>query len=439
MLKEKYKKITIYIFISSIFSLFLSSVSGIKTTDYKEEIIKLERWLLRNRDKSTFLPYSHVGDQRFENWTITYDSAVVTLAYIATGQIGKAKKIIDFYIKTPGVWRLDGIIEAVNSANSFLGEDWSVRSGSNMWIALASLHLYLETKKNNYLDFSRRLTDFVINLQNADKGDYNFGGVRLGPLGGENVAGDQHLNYDLNQPRFYDIYSTEHNIDAYALFNIVYQITQEDKYKNARDKALRWLKMVGFNQKEHRFNRGYSSDGGLDECVATDTQSLGISALGVETLNSFESNFAERIVEFVERNCLSSVSYVKPDGEKVVIKGVDFIDKTRASKLGRRPLVTPEWTFQLINAYRRLEKYYIKSGDNLRASKYKERRKQLIDSMLSMAIEDKGALAYPYATEAEAVIGHEYKTPRQGNLSAIGVAYGILALSGYDPLYIDNN
>lgn len=43
-------------------------------------------------------------------------------------------------------------------------------------------------------------------------------------------------------------------------------------------------------------------------------------------------------------------------------------------------------------------------------------------------------LAYLYATQAEAVIGHEYNTPRGGNLSTIGVAYGVLALSGFFPL-----
>ena len=44
------------------------------------------------------------------------------------------------------------------------------------------------------------------------------------------------------------------------------------------------------------------------------------------------------------------------------------------------------------------------------------------------------SLAYPYATLPEAVIGHEFKTPKKGTLSVIGVAWAVLALKGYDPL-----
>lgn len=44
----------------------------------------------------------------------------------------------------------------------------------------------------------------------------------------------------------------------------------------------------------------------------------------------------------------------------------------------------------------------------------------------------------PDATQAEAIIGHEYRTPKKGNLSAIGTAYAVLVLAGYDPLNREN-
>ena len=400
---------------------------------FQSQIIKLRNWLLMNKDHATGLPYSHVGDDRFENWAITYDSAVVTLAYIATGEIKEARKIIDFYIDTPNVWRLGGIIEAVCPTNPVLGEDWSVRTGSNLWMGIAGFHLYRVTGESKYLNFAKKLADFAISLQNNDESDFNFGGIRLGPLGSPNVSGDQHLGYDADQPAFYEIFATEHNIDAYALFNMLYQETKEAKYKEAKEKVLEWLKRVAYNKEEHRFNRGYKR--GLDTNFATDVHCWGISALGVDVLDTFESGLAEKMIEFVEKNSLTEIYYTKPDGKKVKVKGVDFIDYKTAYNLGRKPIVSPEWTFQLINAYRRLELYFKEKGNIEKEVKYKEKREDLIRSMLDLAIElNDGTLAYPYATQPEAIIGHEYRTPKEKTLSAIGVAYSILALLENDPL-----
>ncbi len=404
--------------------------------EYKIIIEKLDNWLCNNKDLSIGLPYSHMGDERFKDWTITYDSAVTALAYIAEGKISEAKKVIDFYIKTPNLWRLGGIIEAVNITNPALGEDWSVRTGSNLWMGIAGVHLYKITKDAKYLDFAKKLADFAASLQNNDEKDFNFGGIRLGPLGGPNVANDQHIDYDLNRPSFYEIFATEHNIDAYALFNLLYKETNETNYKDARDRTLNWLKRVAYNKKEHRFNRGYNR--GLDTNIATDVQSWGISALGVDVLDTFEIGFAEKIIEFVEKNYLTEVLYVKLDGKKVKVMGVDFIDHKTAGSLGRGPLVSPEWTFQLINAYNKLELDSRKNGDVKRESKYKEKKKEFINSMINLASNLNNTLAYPYATQAEAVIGHGYKTPVKGSLSIIGVSYRILALVPFDPLVCDN-
>lgn len=411
--------------------LFFSSWTA-KAENYNPYITKLQNWLLMNRDTATALPHSHVGDERFENWAITYDSAMVSLAYIVSGRINDAKKIVDFYIQTPVAWRLGGIIEAVNPTNPGLGEDWSVRTGSNLWMGIASFYLYKATGEIKYLDFSRKLADFAISLQDDDASDINFGGIRLGPLGGPNVASDQHLGFDVNQPSFYEVFATEHNIDAYALFNMLYKETKEAKYVEALDKVLTWLKNVAYNKEEHRLNRGYKR--GLDTAIATDIHSWGASALGVDLLNSFGPGMADKMVGLVEKNCLSEVTFTKPDGKKVKIKGVDFIDQKTATNLGRKPLISPEWTFQLVNAYRRLELDYKKRKDTQKESLYRRKKQELIRGMLDLAIESNNTLAYPYATEAEAVIGHEYNTPKEGNLSAICVSYAILVLSDFDPL-----
>lgn len=400
---------------------------------YQAQVEKFQKWLLNNTDPRTGLPYSHVGDQRFEGWCITYDAAIVTLAYVASGKINEAKRIIDFYRTHENIWRLGGIIEAVYARNPIgAGEDWSVRMGSNLWMGIASFHLYQKTGQKEYLEFSKKLADFAMSLQNNDEEDFNFGGIRLGPRGGPNVAGDQHLGYDKDQPSFHEIFATEHNIDAYALFNMLYLETKEDKFKKARDKVLNWLKRVAYNKKEHRFNRGYCR--GIDEVVATDVHSWAISALGVEVLDDFERGLAEKMMEFIEENCQVIVSYVKPDGKKITVIGADFVDHKAIKALGRDPMVSPEWTFQLVNAYKRLSDDLSRRRKGVKASLYNQRRLELIEGILSLAIEDGDGLAYPYATLPNAPIGHEYNTPKEGNLSAIGAAYAILALLEFDPL-----
>jgi hypothetical protein len=49
-------------------------------------------------------------------------------------------------------------------------------------------------------------------------------------------------------------------------------------------------------------------------------------------------------------------------------------------------------------------------------------------------VESDGGLGLPYATQPEALIGHEYRTPKKGTLSVIGAAYAVLALNEFDPL-----
>jgi len=412
------------------FSFYMQDACG---KNHQQQVDKFLNWMLKNSDPQTGLPYSHIGDERFKKWCITYDAAVASLAYTASGELERAKKIVDFYRRNENVWRLGGIIGAVYATEpNGAGVGWLVWTGENLWMGIASFHLYKATGQKEYLEFAKKLADFAITLQNEDKTDINYGGIPLGPKGEPNFLGDQHINSDVNQPSFHEVFATEHNIDAYALLNMLYQETKEKKYKEAKNKVLIWLKNVAYNKKEHRFNRGCRKN--IDSAIATDVHSWGISALGVDVLDMFELNLAEKIIKFVEKNCLVEVTFTKPTGEKVIVKGADFIDYKTARKLKRGPMVSPEWTFQLINAYKRLSDDFTKRGQKEKANRYNQKRLKLIESMLNLAIEDSGGLAYPYATLSDAPIGHGFNTPSKGNLSTIGVAYGILSLLEYDPL-----
>ncbi len=389
-------------------------------------------WLVENSDSRTGLPYSHVGDARFAGWTITYDAAVASMAHLASGDTARAKRVLDFYIETPVAWRLGGIIEAVDARRGVAGKDWSVRCGSNLWMGLSAVHLYRATREEKYLQLARRIADFALALEGPVDDPLKGGAIRLGPRGDTRFAGDQHLGHDKNAPAFFDIVSTEHNIDAYALFGFLHEETGEARYAEARARILGWLERVAWNREQGRFNRGALA--GVDEAVATDIHSWGLSALGLETLERWRPGLADSMVRYVEKECENEVPFTRLDGAAMKVRGVDFVDRAAAAALGRPPVVSFEWSFQLANAYGRLERAWRKRGDAARAADYAARRAKLLEGLVAAASASGAGRALPYATEAEALIGHEYRTPAAGNASSISAAYGILALTGFDPL-----
>jgi len=392
----------------------------------------LANWLISHRGAESGLPISHVGDVRFKNWCFTYDAAVAAIAFIAIDQPGEAERIIDFYITTENTHRLGGVIEAVIVVPPYDGKDWSVRTGANIWLGLASYHLFRSTKAEKYLTFATWIADFALDLQDRDNTSPTYGGIKLGPPGDTAFDGDQHFGYNSHLPGFEHIFATEATIDAFALFDRLEGKPGNGRFKSGRDLCLRWLKKVAWNPGQHRFNRGFHQE--PDFAVASDIHAWGISALGVARLDAIQPGAAEQMVRFVEANCRSTVSYRSPDGREATVTGFDFVDHEALKQLKRSPLVSPEWTFQMANAYRRLSDDFEAAGDKRKASLYAQKQRHLLAQVMEMASTRDNASGLPYASLGGVPLGHENDTPVQGSFSTIGVAYGILALTDYDPL-----
>ena len=200
-------------------------------------------------------------------------------------------------MRTPEVWRLGGVIEAVSfSEGRPLGRDWSVRSGANLWMGLAAGHLYRRTGEQAYLQLARRIADAALALQEKRRENPNRGGIAMGPPGDPANPKDQHFNYEPALPRYAESYATEINLDAYALFGLLAAETDAENYRKGRAEVLDWLKRQGFNDVEKRFNRGFG-----DATVATDVQSWGVSALGQEVLDRFAPDAARAILGYVDQ------------------------------------------------------------------------------------------------------------------------------------------
>jgi len=403
-----------------------------KPAQRSHQVTLLENWLLSHRGADSGLPVSHVGDPRFTDWCFTYDAAVAALAFIAVDRSGEAARIVDFYIKTPYVHRLGGIIEAVTAVPPYSGRDWSVRTGANLWMGLASYHLFKSTHDKKYLAFAARIADFAMGLQDHRRTSRTYGGITIGPKGDPSNNKDQHFDYDAGMPGFEQVFSTEATVDAFALYNMLGREPGMARFKAARDGCLVWLKKVAWNPVDQRFNRGFHQE--PDYAVATDVQAWAISALGVARLAVIEPGAAEHMIRFVEAHCRSTVAYRLPDGRRIRVRGFDFMDDGARVYYKRPPLISPEWTFEMSNAYKRLADDYGVMGQTRKAGLYAKKREDLLTQLMRMASIQGNAAGFPYATLGEATIGHEHETPVKGSFSMIGTTYGILALTGYDPL-----
>lgn len=415
--------------------LFGSSPAAFSLSDdeTKKQVNSFYKWILFHSNQNTELPSSHVGDPRLKEWCHTYDAAVCVLAFLAVGDVPRAKKIMDFYVNKELIRRLGGVIEAVlNFSKDGKGIDWQVRTGTNMWIGIASFHMYLATKDPEYLIFAQRQADFALSIQNSNPVSVNYGGIPLGPRGVPYNPKDQHILWEENAPEFVDIYSTEANISAWALLNMVASESSDPKYKVARKLVWDWLETVGFNAGEKRFNVGYYKD--PDMRFNADTHFWAISAFGPDGLNKWEQGLAHRFMEYAKDRTEVEITYKNDSGQEFKVKGYDFIDKEDAVSKLRGPMVSPEWTFRAAVAYSILADH--EQNEDIREY-YLSRREELIDSVMQMAKVKEGIASFPYASKGGAPIANEYSTPAPGHESVIGGAWAILALLDYDPLNLE--
>jgi hypothetical protein len=433
MLTEKLR-VSILFLLLTVFGFPVPASPQTASAPRSRQIRLLENWLLSHRGAESGLPVSHVGDLQLKDWCFTYDAAVVAVALLAVNRSGEAARIVDFYIHAKQAHRLGGIIEAVSVMPPYDGREWSVRAGANLWLGIASYHLYRSAHQKRHLAFAARIADFAIGLQDRRRTRRTYGGIAVGPPGDPANADDQHFDFDARMPGFEQVFSTEATIDAFALFNMLASEPGMARFREARDLCLAWLEKVAWNPVDKRFNRGFHQE--PDYSVATDIQAWAVSAMGVSQLDLIESGAAANMIHFVEENCQNTVPYRLPDGRRTTVRGFDFTDRGALAHYKRPPLVSPEWTFQMINAYQRLADDYSAMGASRKAELYSRKREDLLTQLLAVAVIQGDAAGFPYSTLGGAAVGHEHYTPAKGALSMIGTAYGILAIKGSDPLRI---
>lgn len=371
----------------------------------KENLDKMYQWLVVHQNPRSGLVMSFEGDSDIANWAFIYDQALIIQAYTHFGDLERARKILDFFQKKAK--KIDGKFVNAYYASDGNPAEYIIHSGPNIWLGIATLQYTNQTKDRTYLGLAEDIAQAIIRLQNED----TEGGIRGGP----NVGW----------------YATEHNLDAYAFFNMLHKITAKPPYQQARDKVLNWLVQHTYDKAELPIKRGKG-----DSTIATDTYAWSITAIGPKKLEELGMN-PDKIMEFAENTCAVEVLYTRPEGKTVELKGFDFAPQQHLSRGG---VVSSEWTAQMVMAFKIMADFYRKKGMADKTRAYEAKADEYLAELGKMIISSpsptgQGESCLPYATEDFVDTGHGWMTPKGKSTGSVaGTAYTLFAYYKYNPL-----
>jgi len=377
----------------------MDDLEKIRLSSSSQIIEGMYSWIKNRQDLLRGLILSYEGDQNLEKVCFTYDQALGAIIFLVQGDKLRAKKVLDFY--------LNKIDKGEDIYNAYLTNgdvfEYVVHAGPCAWIGIAALDYVKKTKDKKYLRVAKKVSGFLFSMMDSE------GGIR----GGEK---------DL-------WYSTEHNLDAYAFFDLFYRLTGKNSYNKAALKIKDWIARYAYTSYGPPVKRGKG-----DPTIATDTYSWSITALGPKMLYSLDMN-PEIILEFGVKNCEVSTNFKRKQGD-VVLTGFDF---AKVKNMSRGGVVSGEWTSQMILAFEVMADC-LKNKDSLKSEIYMQKavfyfselQKMLITSLSKSGREDP---CLPYASVPFADTGHGWRTPKGNTTGSLAAtAYFLLAYYGYNPL-----
>lgn len=367
------------------------------------------QWIRVHQNPRTGLVMSFEGDSDINGWAFTYDQSLVIQAFTNFNDLERARKMLEFFAGRAE--RKDGLFLNAYYAVDGSPAEFIVHCGPNLWLGIAVIQYTSKTNDQRYLKIAEDIAEGIINLQKQDP----EGGLRGGP----GVTW----------------YATEHNLDAYAFFDMLYTLTGKQKYSQSRDKVLDWLVKNTYNKADVPIKRGKG-----DSTIATDTYAWSIAALGPDKLKSLGMD-PGKIMDFAEETCGVNICYVNSEGDKAQIKGFDFAPQRHVARGG---VISSEWTAQMVISFKILADYYLRQGLFARENDYRLKADEYLLSLSKMIIcspsaSGQGANCLPYATQDFVDTGHGWYTPKgKATGSVSGTAYTIFAYYNYNPLELKN-
>ena len=371
----------------------------------KANIDKMYSWLAVHQNARTGLVISFEGDNELEDWAFTYDQSLALQVYLNFSDFERARKVLDFFARKAK--KRDTLVYNAYYAKDGNPSEFIVHAGPNIWLGIGICQYTAKTKDTKYLRMAEDIAKGIMELQDQDK----EGGIRGGP--------------DV------EWYATEHNLDAYAYFNMLAKLTAKPEYADAAAKSLNWLVQHSYDKMDIPILRGKG-----DSTIATDTYAWSIAAIGPKKLLEVGMN-PDKIVEFAEANCVVEVPYTRMDGQVITLKGFDFAPQRHVARGG---VVSSEWTAQMIVSLRIMADYCHSQAMEAKAKSYEDKAEEFLMQLCNMIISSpspsgQGEGCLPYASIDYVDTGHGWTTPR-GKLtgSVSGTAYTIFAYYHYNPL-----
>ncbi|MCX5696721.1 MAG: PilZ domain-containing protein [Candidatus Omnitrophica bacterium] len=371
----------------------------------KANLDKMYQWLTVHQNPRTGLVMSFEGDSDIAGWAFTYDQSLVIQSYSIFSDFSRAKKILDFYNQRAK--RINGLFVNAYYVSDGAPAEYVIRSGPNLWLGIAVLQYTKQSKDTAYLGLARDIAREIMVLQGQD----SDGGLRGGPE--------------------VQWYSTEHNLDAYAFFNMLFELTGERRYKDAGQAILGWLVKYAYGKAELPVKRGKG-----DSTIATDTYAWSIAAVGPRKLEELGMD-PDKIMEFAESTCAVEVSYTRPEGNTLKVKGFDFAPRQHVARGG---IISTEWTAQMIVSFKIMARYYYARNMAAKAQGYDQKADEYLTQLGNLVISSpsptgQGEGCLPYATQEMADTGHGWVTPKGKTTGSIaGTAYALFAYYNYNPL-----
>lgn len=371
-------------------------------TAFQAALEQMTGWIRTHQNLKTGLVVSFEGDSAQADTAYSYDQSLAAQVFLLSDDAKRAELILSFYDRQAE--RSGGGFYNAYGTHDGRPSESVIHAGPNIWIGIAALQHEAKTKSGKYLPLARSLGDWVIGQQDRE------GGLPGGPQ--------------------FTWYSTEHNLDAYAFLGMLYDTTKDERWREAQERVLAWLKKYSFSLQAKRINRGKG-----DATIATDTMSWSVAAIGPDALVSI-GFMPEEILEFAEKQCEVSVKFRRPDGTEASVRGFDF---AKAEHVGRGGIVSTEWTAQMIVSYQVLGRWFRDQDDPVKAKRYFDKSEFYLNELKKMVITSpsktgQGRGCLPYASAQNADTGHGWRTPAGATTGSVaGTAYGIFAWKGFNP------
>lgn len=242
---------------------FLLAASGTSWAyDLAVERQKAMDWVHARRNGTSWVAVGETSDIGY-----TYDNALAIIAYTMASDFANARDLLNFLQSrqlADGSW-YDSMKQTTGA-----GVNTARSSGNQAWALYAICFYTYHTGDRFYLPMAEHAASWLMTRQDTD------GGIK----GGKNADGSER-----------SWTSTEHNVDSYFAFQLLYALTSDGRYSGAMSGCKSWLLNVGWNSAEGRFNRGEN-----DPFKSLDTNTLG-------------SLFLDDIKDYAKQD--SAISYVE--------------------------------------------------------------------------------------------------------------------------------